>query len=405
MTPVSATILQLVLLLAVALVVAAASRFARVPYTVGLVLAGLGIGLLPHRPSVTLTPDLVMFVFLPALLFAGAWTLPVAELRRQWFPILLLATAGVVIGIAVSYLLLVFGAHLDYRVALIFGAAVAATDPVAVLALFRELGVDRRLSTIVEGESLFNDGTAVVAYRVLVLATAGGAGVTSLHPADVVGQFMAMSLGGAAVGIAIGLLCALALRRVDDYLLEASATAIIAYASYLAAEQLHVSGIISVIAAGLCLAGYGTALGSFRQSKEAVDRLWEFIAFLANSVLFVLMGLSINLSALVSAGAASAWGIAAILLARVVVVYGLSAVSSSVDAPLPRSWQHVLALGGLRGALPMALVLGLPENFQHRSELIAMVYSVVLFTLIAQGLSLGPAVRAAFVAEGRNGLR
>jgi CPA1 family monovalent cation:H+ antiporter len=392
MNGLASNVQDLLLILLTALAVAIAARFARIPYTVGLVVAGLAIGLFPNHPRIALTPNLIMVVFLPALLFAGAWEMQVAELRRNWLPIALLATVGVLAGIAISYALLVYGGGIDPRIAIIFSAVVAATDPVAVIAVFRELGLDRRLSTILEGESLFNDGTAVVAFRTLLLATAGSIGAFEFHPLAALGQFAVMTLGGAAAGILTGLLASVVLKATDDYLVEATATTAVAYGSYLLAEAFDASGIVAVIVSGLVLSGVGTALGSFTRQRQSVNQFWEFIAFLANSVLFVLVGLSFDVHELGAVLGASVWGVGAVIVSRIVIVYGLTQISAAAGSRLPWSWRHILALGGLRGALPMALVLSLAEDFQGRSQVIAMVYSVVLFTLVAQGLSLRPAI-------------
>jgi CPA1 family monovalent cation:H+ antiporter len=365
------------------------------------VLAGLAIGALPNRPAIEMTPDVVMLVFLPALLFAAAWEMPLPELRRNWIPVALFATVGVALGIGIAYGLLVFGARIDPAEALIFGALVAATDPVAVVALFRELRVDRRLATIVEGESLFNDGTAVVAFRALMLTVAGTAGVVNVHPLGVVGAIVAMTAGGAAVGAGVGFIATMILENVDDYLLEATATTIVAYGSYVLAEAFDVSGIVAVIVAGLVASGSGAQTASKRQTRDSVNQFWEYAAFLANSMLFVLMGLAVNLRSLANVGPAALWGIGAVLVARAATVYGIAPVSALFGRRLPPAWQHVIALGGLRGALSMALVLSLPDDFQYRSELIAMVYAVVLFTLIVQGLTLRPALSAALGRDER----
>jgi Na+:H+ antiporter len=376
-----------------------ASRIARIPYVVGLVVAGLAIGVWGHPASITLTPNLVLFFLLPALLFAGAWEMDLAQLRRYWIPVALLATAGVVLGILVSYLLLTYGAGIDGRVAIVFGALVCATDPVAVIALFRQLRVDVGLRTIVEGESLFNDGVAVAAFRTLVFSVTGTAGTLLFHPASAIETFAALSAGGSLVGIAVGFAAAALLRTVERSAVEMVVTALVAYGSYLLAEGLHFSGIVAVIAAGLTCSGVRTAEGSTTPAQLAADRFWELAAFVANSVLFVLVGLSIDLKSLAAAGSASWWGIAAVIAARAATVYGLAPLAAAAGNPLRRSWQHVIALGGLRGALCMALVLSLPEDFQYRAQLTAMVYAVVLFTIVVQGLALGPAVRALRLAQ------
>lgn len=379
----------LILFLAV-LGVAIGSRYARVPYTVGLVIVGLAIGAFPGHPTAQLTPDLVMFVFLPSLLFAGAWTFPTDQLKRNWLPITLFATIGVLVSIVVSRFVLVWGAGFSTEAALLFGAMVAATDPVAVLAIFQSMRANKELAAIVEGESLFNDATALVAFKVILLVSVVGAHATL---ATSLIDFARLFFGGALVGVAVGFVGLLILRLTDDYLVEAMGTLIIAYSSYFLAEHFRVSGIIAVIAAGMLLSRLGWRLGSFTATRQSVNQLWDFVAFLANSLLFLLVGLAINLNELLSSLSAAAWGIAAVALARVVSVYGLSKVSGVFGRRLPVQWQHMFFLGGLRGALSMALALSLPATVAHRDLLIAMVFSVVLFTIVVQGLAIAPAIR------------
>lgn len=369
------------------LAVAIGSRYARVPYTVGLVVVGFIIGALPGHPTIRLTPDLVMLIFLPALLFAGAWTYPTAFLRRNWVPIALLATAGVLITILVSWIVLVHFAGLAPQTALLFGAIVSATDPLAVLSVFRSLKANEQLSAIVEGESLFNDATAVVAFKVTLLWSVVTAHVAVATP---VIDFVELLAGGAIVGAVVGLAGLIVLRFTDDYLIEAMGTLIIAYGSYFVAERLNVSGIIAVIVAGMLLSRLGAQFGSLTATRQSVNQLWDFVAFVANSMVFLLVGLAINIGELRSSLAAAGWGLGAIVLARVFAVYGLGALSGLLGRRLPLAWQHIFFLGGLRGALSMALVLSLPASLAGRDQLVAMVFSVVLFTLVAQGLAIAP---------------
>jgi NhaP-type Na+/H+ and K+/H+ antiporter len=275
----------LVLFVAV-LGVAIGSRYARVPYTVGLVIVGLAIGAIPGHPQVTLTPDLIMLVFLPALLFAGAWTYPTAQLRRNWLPIALLATIGVLVSVVVSWLVLSRIIGLPVQTALLFGAITAATDPVAVVAVFRSLRADKDLSAIVEGESLFNDATAVVAFKITLLISVVTTHVGAAVPAI---DFLELLGGGALVGLVIGVAGLLVLRLTDDYLVEAMGTLVIAYGSYFIADRLGVSGLIAVIVAGMFLSRIGARLGSFNTTRQSVNQLWEFVAFIANSMLFLLV--------------------------------------------------------------------------------------------------------------------
>jgi CPA1 family monovalent cation:H+ antiporter len=391
----------LVLLITV-LVAAIGARYTRVPYTVGLVVLGLVIGALPGHPSVALTPSLVMLVFLPALLFAGAWTYPVDQLRRNWLPIVLLATAGVLITIATCWFVLVHLAGMPTQTALLFGAIVSATDPVAVISVFRSLKTDERLGAIVEGESLFNDATSVVAFKVTLLLSVAAAHATFATP---IIDFVTLLAGGAIVGVVFGAGALLVLRLTDDYVTEALGTLIVAYGSYFVAERIGVSGLIAVIVAGMFLSRLGARVGSFSQTRASVNQLWEFIAFVANSVLFLLVGLAINLSELKQSIVPALWGLAAVALGRIIAVYGLSKVSALLGQRMPASWQHVFTLGGLRGALSMALVLSLPMRTADHDELVAMVFSVVLFTIVAQGLAIAPAIVRLRLAQASQSVR
>jgi CPA1 family monovalent cation:H+ antiporter len=355
----------------------------RVPYPVVLVLLGLSVGLFP-KPYVVLTPALVLFVFLPPLLFAGAWGLPIDHLRRNWVPIAVLATAGVAIGIAVSFAIVHFGGGLDARVALLFAAIVAATDPVAVLALFRSMHVDRDLSTVVEGESLFNDGTGVVAFRVLLAGVMTGG---AIEPGAVAVSFVLLTVGGAAIGLAVGyaLRPVLRLANLHPYL-YLGASVVVAYGIYDLAELLHVSGIIAVLCCGLVLAHSARSLSEAQQVSDLSDRFWEGLALVANIVLFAMLGRSANLGALVAAWPATGWAILAVVVSRAATVYGLAPICQAFGSRLALRWQHVIAVGGMRGALSAALALGLPLDAPQRDLLITLVFSVVIFTLVVQGI-------------------
>jgi len=392
MSPISTVVPTVAVMLAIIIAVALASRFFRVPYTVGLVLAGLGVGVFYRAAPVALTPDVVLLVFLPPLLFAGAWTMSLAELRRSWLPIGLFAIVGTVVGIAVTTAAVSLGAGLPWRVAIVFGSIVAATDPVAVTAILRSIRIPERLGTIIEGESLFNDGVADVAFRIAVAVGAASLSGSAAAPASVAWQFLYMMIGGFVVGVVVGFATSAVLSIVDDYFVEATGTLTAAYGAYLIADWIGTSGIIAVLFAGLVLSKVGQRMGSFTETREAVNRLWEFIAYLANSALFLLIGLQLNLQNIFATAHAAAWGIAAVLLGRFVIVYGFGSLLKLVGARMSTSWMHVLALAGMRGALSMALVLSLPQEFPERELLTSMVFSVVLFTLVVQGLLLRPGI-------------
>ncbi|HME80585.1 MAG TPA: sodium:proton antiporter [Candidatus Eremiobacteraceae bacterium] len=384
--------LQLALLLGIVVNITIVTRRLRIPYTVGLVIAGLVGVLLPAHQMLSLTPELVLFVFLPPLLFAAGLGISVPDLRENWIPITLLATIGVLLGIAISYVMLHFGAGFSTRDAVLFGAMVAATDPVAVIAIFKTLRVNQGLASIVEGESMFNDGTSVVMFSALLAATAGTG--SSIDFGVALGQFVLVTAGGLLVGLGFGGLALFAIRWIrEDPLHVAVISVAAAYGSYFVADDLHVSGIFAVISAALVLAG-ARGLGALPVAeREIVTNFWSVVAFMAETLLFLLIGTSIDLGALVAAWPYAIWAIAAVLIGRPVIVYGLAPVSALLGRPLPQSWLHAITLSGMRGALSMALVLSLPAGFPDRALLVPMVFSVVLFTIIVQGIALEPLLK------------
>jgi monovalent cation:H+ antiporter, CPA1 family len=381
------------LMLSIFVVISVVTARLRIPYTVGLVISGLVISFVPHHPLLELTPGLVLFFFLPPLLFDGGLNADVRDMRRNFVPIALLATLGVLLCIGLSYVFLVYGAHLPPRMAVIFGAIVAATDPVAVLALFRALRVDRNLLAIVEGESLFNDGTAVVAFSALMVALSDVPGAIDLR--DTLWQFFFMTAGGALIGVVAGYAARFVIRFIaDQVMIVAVVTVAVAYGAYLVADDLRVSGIIAVIAAAMIVAGSRT-LGRLPADERAqVSNFWTIIAFLANTVLFLLMGTSIHMDQIIAEWPDAIFGLAAVLISRPLIVRGLAPVSKLLGRPISSAWQHAITLAGMRGALSMALVLSLPDDFPGRTLLISMVFSVVLFTVVVQGALLEPVFRA-----------
>jgi CPA1 family monovalent cation:H+ antiporter len=401
----------LVLLLALSLAVALAARRLRFPYTLALVLAGLALGVLHLTPDVRLEPDLVLLIFLPVLLFEGAWNADVSALRADWRVIALLAVPGLLLSLVVIGLVLHWGAGLPLVAALLVGAIVSPTDPVAVIALLRQLGMPVRLRTIIEGESLFNDGIGTVAYAVILGLLLLGLGDSSPL---LVGPFWLVALkllwlcvGGPIVGVAVGLLVTGLVRQVDDYLIEATVTFSVAYGVYLLGDALGTSGLLAVVCAGLTLGSVGRRIGMSARTQEAVDQFWEFIGYLANSLLFLLLGVHLGAAGLSQALAPIAWAVLGVVLGRALMIYvflpfhdavarwqaqrraaGVARGSppQSSPEPVPRGWRPLLLLAGLRGALSIALALSLPALIPDASRLQLIVYGVVLVTLVGQGI-------------------
>lgn len=389
----------LMVLLMVASAVGLAVRFIKIPYSIALVVVGLAIGSAHILPAVEMTPELILFVFLPALLFEASWNLDARALLANWRSVAVLAVPGVCISMLVSAFVIQKLSGIDFSLALLFGAMTAATDPISVLALFRKLGIDKRLGLILEAESLFNDGTAVVLFKLVLAMCIAGAmpsdmQSTGLHSA---GEFLLVVLGGSLVGLAIGYIASQVTRLFDDHLLEITLTAIVAYGSFLVAEQLHVSPVIAVLMAGIVVGNYGSHTHMSATTRLAVNSFWEYAAFLVNSIVFLLIGLQIDFNLLVKFSGQIFAGIVGIFTARLIVVYLLTPLvnrwQNRQDLHISFKWQHLLFWGALRGSLSMALALSLPLGFAGREELIVITFGVVLFTLLVPGLTIEPLVK------------
>jgi CPA1 family monovalent cation:H+ antiporter len=301
-------------------------------------------------------------------------------------PVTVLAIAGVLIAMGVVGAALALTGALPWGYALLLGAMIAATDPVSVLATFKALGLSPRLTTLVEAESLFNDGTAVVVFKIVAAAALAG---QAFNPIAAAGDFAYTVLSGLALGALVGWVITRMILIIDNHLVEITLTTVAAYGTYLVAERVHASGIIAVVIAGLVIGNYGKA-GMSRNTQVAVGYFWEYAAFLANSVLFILIGASLHPAELWPMAGTVALAIAASLVGRVLSVYPLLAITNHVGEPIRLVWQHILVWGGLRGALSMALVLSLPDDTPYRQVLINLVFGVVLFSLLVQGTTIGP---------------
>lgn len=375
------------LLLVVSLVAIAVRRL-RIPYTVALVVVGLLLTI--QEPlDLTLAPEVILALLVPPLVFEAAFHINLRDLERNLPGILLLAVPGVLITTLIVGGLVNWLTPLTFSMAIVFGALISATDPVAVVALFRALGAPRRLAVLLEAESLLNDGTAIVVYSLAVTAALTGA----FHLGAGIAEFLRVATGGLAVGLLLGWLVAQVISRIDDYLIETTLTTVLAFGSYLVAERLDFSGVLAVVAAGLINGNLGPQ-GMSPTTRIVLFNFWEYVAFLANSMVFLLIGLQVNIPTLVANWQPVLGAIAAVLVARAVVTYGLGWLGNQLSEPMPRRWLHVLNWGGLRGAIALALALSLPAALGPEREMVrVMAFGVVLFTLVVQGMTMKPLLR------------
>lgn len=382
-----------VALLVIATLVGIIVRRLRMPYTVGLVIVGAALAILYQPFRIEVEPDLILGIFVPPLIFEAAFHLPVAELRRNLLPILALAIVGVLLTTFLVGGVVHLGAGMAIANAIVFGSIIAATDPVAVIALFRSLGVPKRLQLLLEGESLLNDGTAIVVFNIAVTAAVTG----SFDLRVGVSSFLSSAGIGLGIGLILGLLASFMISKVDDYLIETAITFVLAYGAFILAEMIHVSGVLAVVAAGLVNGNIGPR-GMSSTTRIVVFNFWDFMSFLANSFVFLLIGLVVDLPLLFENWQAILWGIVAALLSRLIVIYGMFPRSRII----PLRWKHILYWGGLRGAISLALVLGLTHmGAEISGQLQAMVFGLVVFTLLVQGTSMNWLVRRTGVIERR----
>ncbi|MBI3942975.1 MAG: Na+/H+ antiporter [Chloroflexi bacterium] len=390
------------LLLVVSLVATAVRRL-RVPYTVALVIVGLLITF--QQPlQINLTPELILSLFVPPLIFEAAFHINLDELRENFSPIIVLAVAGVLLSTFVVGIIVAAGVHLPLPTALVFGALISATDPVAVIALFRSLGAPKQLTLLLEGESLLNDGTAIVIFSILLSLAIGPLAASSDTAAQVAGssteaagglnvvttivEFFRVSLGGAGIGILLGWIISLLIARIDDYLIETTLTTVLAFGAYLLAERLHVSGVLAVVGAGIVSGNFGHR-GMSPTTRIVLFNFWEYLAFIANSLIFLLIGLAVNVPQIAANIGPIAIAVIAVIAGRALTVYLLTWITNHFNrTQIPVSYRHVLFWGGLRGAIGLALALALPFELPNRELLIIMAYGVVLFTLLGQGTTM-----------------
>lgn len=373
----------LIILLLVATGVALLSRRFRIPYITGLVLAGLAITeLLPHR--IRLDSSLIFNLFLPILLFEAALNTDISRLRSTIKPIALLAGPGVLLCAGITSVLLRLELGLDWIPASLVGVILSITDTALVIAVFKEVSVPHKLVTLVEGESLLNDDVALVLFSLILTVYSTG----SLSPVYVVREFLLVIIGGAIVGAALGYLSIGLLSQTDDPLGGILLTVAIALGAFQAGQFLHVSGVVAVVVAGLIVGNFEHSQMTSASTQVTLFSFWEYAGFGVNTFIFLLIGLEIKLITLWQTLPAVLLALVAYQVGRALTVYPLLALVRFFDRPIPLRWRHVLFLGNIKGSLSTALALSLPTNLPGREKLIALVFGIVLLSLVGQGLSL-----------------
>lgn len=371
------------LLLVAALVAIACARL-RLPYSVGLVVAGGALALLAPGVTPPLTRDLIFLVFLPPLVFEAAIQIPWQPFRRE----LPLLAVLVTLGIALAAGVVAAGMHWlvgwSWLGAGLFGILIAATDPVSVIAAFKQVKVAPRLHLLVEAESLLNDGVADVGFAILA-GIAGGAAATGGGVALDLARTVA---GGIGCGVLVAVPLILLAGRTSDRLVEVALTTVIAYGSFLLAEHFHFSGVLATLTAGLIVGNWGFVGSISDDGRQGVLHHWEFVAFLINSVIFLLIGGQVAMAPLVGVLAAAGVAIALTLLGRAATVYPVVLAFARTRLRVPWGYKHVLFWGGLRGALALALALALPPQVAERGEILAVAFAVVAFSVVVQGLTM-----------------
>jgi CPA1 family monovalent cation:H+ antiporter len=370
------------LILAVGSAVAIAAKRLGVAYNVALVLVGLILVVLHVLPAAPLDPELVLIGILPVLVFEGSLSANLDHLREASKPVLTLAIPGVLLALLGTAAIATWALALPFAVALLLGALLAITDTVSVLLAFRAVRVPSRLAAIMEGESLFNDGTALVLVATAAQLSLGAhAGV-----ADILKSLLVAIIGGVLLGAAFGALGSAILRATPDHLTAVLATIVVVFGASLVSETFHASPVIAVVIVGLVLGRAARrALPSSR--VMALQGFWETIGFALNVLVFLLVGMQMDKTALLAEAPSILFALGALHAGRALAVYGSFAGLRVLSRErVPVSWQHVMVAGNIKGALSMAAVLALPASIPFRSRLVAIVFGVTLVTLVTQAL-------------------
>jgi CPA1 family monovalent cation:H+ antiporter len=407
--PLIARSIAVLLLLLVASISAIAFKRLHFPYTIGLVVVGLVLGWLSENvPALTplehlhLSHELILFVFLPPLVFESALNLDCQLLLRNVTPILVLAVPGLLLSTAIVGIIVGSLTPLSLAQAFLFGGLISATDPVAVIALFKELGVPKRLMVLVEGESLFNDAAAIATFQVLLSVSLSG-NFSAVTLANGAVEFLFAFFGGVVVGAILGMLMGYFIDKArENIFVLSTVSGLVAYGAFIIGEhQLQVSGVIAVLVAGMVVA-WQISVRLSPENRQFLHEFWEYISFLANSLIFLLVGMTT--ASFLQANRFQMWAglgeggmvvvllvaIAAVLLARGVAVFGLLPLTNWLRRRDRVNWRYqaIAYWGGIRGAVGLALALSLAPDFPHRKLILMLTLGVAMFTLLVSGTTI-----------------
>lgn len=371
-------------LLLVAAIVAMLARRFRLPYSVGLVVAGIALSLMPRLPQIQFSRELIFTVLLPPLIFEAALHIHWQDLRREFLVILAMASAGVLVSACVTTLGLRYIVNWEWQSALLFSALIAATDPVSVIATLKETGAKGRLRFLMEAESLFNDGTAAAAFTIAIAFVSG----KNIVPVDIAKTSLLTVGGGIVCGAVVAAAILLLAGRTTDHLVETMLTTVGAYGSFLIAEHFKFSGVLATLTAGLVLGNVGPLGAVSEKGKEAINSFWEYAAFVANSFVFLLIGMNGTKENILLIWRTALAAVLLVMVGRAAAVYLTLLPFAHSSSRVNIQNQHILVWGGLRGALALALVLGLPTTIPRREEMITVTFAVVAFSVFVQGLTV-----------------
>jgi monovalent cation:H+ antiporter, CPA1 family len=399
-------ILAVIILFFIASISAICLRKIKIPYTIGLVVIGVILAYLLEDVEgldvvrdIRLSHDVILYILLPTLIFDAATNIDAKMLFKNIVPILNLAIPGLIISTAIIGFIINKLTPMQMGTAFLFGALISATDPVAVVALFKEIGAPERLNILVDGESLFNDATAIVLFNIIVASIVSQTAMSMHNVLHGILEFCTVFFGGMLTGIVIGFIIISVIKYAkNDPLLHIALSTVLAYVSFIVAEYyLEVSGVMSVLAAGIMLSWHGASHFD-AEIKSQLKHFWEYATFVCNSFIFILLGVA-ELHLIVLIGHSTSimiYALTAIIaatMARLIVVYFIPHILPFRKVKIDNRYKAIIFWGGLRGAVPLALALSLSRHFEDQQLIVELALSVVLFTLIVQGTTMKPLMK------------